>query len=211
MTDRILVPGWAEVISYYIGAEVFSVFFGMPVHAVTWRNTTRLFAAAVTEAGADGFGATLYRFADDDRTIEMRLWQLTRGASYVLEAGPADGLGLPPKTIEQTVPFTMDELGRVVAFTLPGRTTYAVRIRQTALAPAGSDDPRPDVAIAPRDIRYDLESQTLEVTVHNVGAAPCTGVTVTAWEGTDTSGPRIGHVTLLKVDAPLDQVRWSGC
>ena len=27
MTDRILVPGWANVISYYIGADIFSVFF----------------------------------------------------------------------------------------------------------------------------------------------------------------------------------------
>jgi len=208
MTDRILVPGWAEVISYYIGAEVFSVFFGMPVHAVTWRDTTRLFAAAVTEASADRIGATLYRFADADREVGMRLWQLIRGASYVLEVGPADDIGLDPESVTQTVDFTYSDLGQEVRFTLPGRMVTAIRIRKTADPAAPPPKTRPDLAVAPRDVVWDRAAKEVRIRVHNVGSAPAPVSTVRV----EVVGGTAAGETVLRdpIDAPLDLVpRWT--
>jgi len=205
MTDRILVPGWAEVISYYIGAEVFSVFFGMPSHAVTWRDTTRLFAAAVTGASEDRFGASLYLFSDADREIGMRLWQLSPGATYVFERGPAPDLGEDPSSVAETVTFVYDERGREVRFTLPGRTVTAVRVRKTADPAAPPPATRPDLALAPRDVGWDARGGEMRVRVHNVGAAaaPATTVRVTGPAGAWT-------VALPALEAPLDLVpRWT--
>ncbi|MHC4548751.1 MAG: hypothetical protein ACYTEZ_08225 [Planctomycetota bacterium] len=205
MTDRLLVVGWAQVISYYVGAEIFSVFFGMPVHAVTWANTTRLFAGAVTRATSTEVDATTYLFADEGREVTMRLWQLERGAQYLLEGGPATGLGQPSSSVDQSVPFRCDHLGDGVTFTLPGRTTYAVRIRQTAPPPGPVALP-PDLAVAPRDVRFSASRSELTVRVHNVGSAPATGVTVTVHEGLDATGPVIGSGTIPSIEAPTDLV-----
>jgi hypothetical protein len=202
MTDRILVVGWAEVISYYIGAEVFSVFFGMPVHAATWKNTTRLFAAAVTAATDTEFAATVYLFSDTSREVGLRLWRLELGADYVLEAGPADGLGLDPRTVDQTVPFTMGHLGDGVEFTLPGRTEYALRVRQTG-APAGAPTLLADLATAPRDVTFDAGAGEVTVRIHNVGAADSGAFDVRLL---DADGGEIGTRTLTALDAPTDLV-----
>jgi len=204
MTDRILVVGWAQVISYYIGAEVFSVFYGMPVHAVTWQNTTRLFAAAVTKASRTEIEATLFLFADEDRDVTVRFWQLERGASYMLEGGPAPGLGRPASIGDQAVPFVYELLGQGVTFRLPARTTYALRIRQRAPGLPGPPTPRADLAVAPRDVGF--ARGQLTVRVHNVGAASATDVSVTAYEGTDTSGTVIGTGTIAALEAPTDLV-----
>ncbi|MHC4972073.1 MAG: IPT/TIG domain-containing protein [Planctomycetota bacterium] len=203
MTDRLLVVGWAQVISYYIGAEVFSVFFGMPVHAVTWQNTTRLFAAAVTKASQSEIEATLFLFADEGRDVTVRLWQLEPGATYRLEGGPAPGLGRPASIVDQGVPFTYEHLGQGVTFTLPARSTYALKIRRTAAAP-GPPAARADLAVAPRDVSYARGQLTMRV--HNVGAADATGIIVTAYEGTDTSGAVIGTANLAALEAPTDLV-----
>ena len=206
MTDRLLVVGWADVISYFIGAEVFSVFFGMPVHAVTWQNSTRLFAAAVTRATPQEIDATTYLFADDAREVSMRLWQLEPGASYVLEAGPAPGLARDPTSVDQSIPFDYAHLGDAVTFTLPGRTTWALRIRQVAPPPA----PGPllaDLAVAPRDVTFGgAGRRELTIRVHNVGSAGVSGAHVTVYAGLDATGTVIGSADTGPIDAPLDLV-----
>lgn len=206
MTDRILVPGWADVISYYIGAEVFSVFFGMPVHAVTWANTTRLFAAAVTGATERDLEATVYLFADEPRTVHARLWQLELGADYVLEGGPAAGPGEPPSSIDQVTHFRMDHLGEGVSFVLPGRTVYSLRITQTRPPATGGRGPLADLAVAPRDVTYDAEAGLLTLRVHNVGAAEAGAVEVAIHEGFDASGPVVATASLAALEAPLDLI-----
>jgi len=46
MTDRI-APS-AHVLSFFLGQDVFTAYFGLPLTGVTWHDTGRLFAAAVT-------------------------------------------------------------------------------------------------------------------------------------------------------------------
>ncbi|MHC4470247.1 MAG: CARDB domain-containing protein [Planctomycetota bacterium] len=202
MTDRILVPGWAEVISYYVGAEIFSVFFGMPVHAATWRNTTRLFAAAVTGATDETFDATLFLFSDGSRDVDLRLWRLELGADYLLEAGPANGLGLDPSSVDQSKAFRMEHLGDGVTFSLPGRTVYSLRVRQTT-PPQGAPSALADLAVAPRDVAFDEAAGEVTVRVHNVGAADATAVVVRLL---DAGSMEIGTETIASLEAPTDLV-----
>jgi len=206
MTDRILVPGWADVISYYLGADAISLFIGMPAHAVSWGNTTRLFAAAVGEAAPDRFSATVYRFGSGTRTIELRFWQLQPGVEYRLEAGPATGLGLPPQsvTIDQT--FTVTRPGDAVSLQIPGQTEFALRVVPVDTPPPLQQPPPPraDAGIASRDIDYDATSQTLSLRIHNTGALDLGDIQVTVHAGPGTGDPVVATTATGALAAPLD-------
>jgi len=206
MTDRILVPGWADVVSYYLGAEVFSVFFGMPVHAVTWRNTTRLFAAAVHGGTEKELDATVYLFSDTGREIGLRLWQLELGAEYELTAGPATGLGQPAASVTHHVRFRMEHLGDGISFDLPGRSVYAISVRQVSPPDPGGAAALADLGVAPRDVNIDAGRGEIRVTVHNIGAAKAAPTRVTVHEGPEAGGPEIGSAVLPALPAPVDLV-----
>lgn len=206
MTDRILEPGWADVMSYYLGADVLSLFFGMPAQQVSWENTSRLFAAAVTAAAPGRLDASVYLFSPQSRTIRLRLWQLPAG-DYLLNAGPANGLGLPPTTITQQIAFHIDRRGDRVSLELPGKTTYAIRIVPANGNPpttAAFNTPRPDVAVATNDLVYDADSRTLTVRVHNIGALDLFDLTVTVHAGNSVLGPVLAQQSLPLLPAPLD-------
>ncbi len=206
MTDRILEPGWADVISYYIGADVLATYFGMPAQAASWGNTTRLFAAAVTAAGPDQLDASLYLFSPATRTIDLRLWQLRPGFDYLLSAGPAAGLGLAPSPVTQSFQFTQARRGDAVSLELPGNTQYAVQIRPRFPLPAPllPPGPQPDLAINARDLAFDAGTGTLSVRVHNIGAVDLSGVTVDVHDGADSSAPLLASQSLASLAAPLD-------
>jgi len=208
MTDRILVPGWADVVSYYLGAEAISLFIGMPAHAVSWLNTSRLFAAAVSDATPTTFGASTYLFSPGPRIIQMRFWQLQTGVDYLLEAGPAAGLGLAPQPVTASIPFTMTRPGDGVSLELPGQTTFAIRVQPIGVPPAASlpPPPLPDIGIAARDIDYDAGSQTLALRVHNTGAVDLNNVQVTVFAGVDDQGAQLAQRTIAALPAPLDLV-----
>jgi hypothetical protein len=204
MTDRILEPGWIDVLSYYLGADATTLFFGMPAQQVSWENSSRLFAAAVTGAGPGRLDASVYLFSAQSRTIRMRLWQLPPG-DYVLSAGPANGLGQAPTPITQQVAFHIDRRGDRVSFELPGKTTYAIRIQPAgALPPSIAGTPRADAAVAPDDLGYDADNRTLTVRVHNTGALDLFDLTVVLHAGNSASGPVLGQQPLPVLLAPLD-------
>jgi len=208
MTDRIAYPGIGDVASYYQGANIYSVYYGLPVPAVTWRDTGRLFAAAVTDASTTSLDATLYLFADAPRTVGLNLWGLEVGGDYVLEVGPAPGLGEDPSSVDQSVPFTLTHRGEGASFNLPGRTVYALRLRQTS--PGSPVTPLlPDPAVAERDVTFDDPADEVTVRVHNIGAAEAAGVVVNLYEGPEATGPLVGTDTAALIEAPNDLVpRW---
>lgn len=206
MTDRILEPGWADVISYYIGADVLATYFGMPAQAVSWGNSTRLFAAAVTAAGPDRLDASLYLFSPATRTIDLHLWQLRPGFDYTLEAGPAAGLGQAPSPVAQSIPFTLARRGDPVSFALPGNSQYALRIRPRNPLPAPILPPAPqaDLGIHARDLAFDAGSGSLSARVHNIGAVDLIDITVAVHDGPDSGAPLLASQTLASLSAPLD-------
>jgi len=206
MTDRILVPGWADVISYYLGADAMSLFTGMPAHAVSWGNTTRRFAAAVGEAAPDRFSATVYRFGAETRTVQLRFWQLQPGGDYRIEAGPASGLGLPPQPVSVNQVFSMARPGDGISLDIPGQTEFAIRVTPAATPPPLEQPPapRPDAGIAARDIAYDVDTQTLTLRIHNTGALDLADVQVTVHAGPGTGDPVVATPATGPLAAPLD-------
>ena len=203
MTDRILENGWQDVLAYYVGAELVTAFKGMPVQAVTWSNTSRLFAAAVTVATSAEVAATTFLLQDSPRSVTLRCWQLQLGGDYVLRAGPASGLGQPLSSLDQWIPFHYGHLGDGPTFELPGRTTYGVEILQ--LAPPAAPVPlRPDPGLSADDVSYDADTGQLTVRVHNVGAAAAPGFTLRVVGGVDPSGPVLAETPVPALEAPLD-------
>jgi hypothetical protein len=208
MTDRILIPGWGTVLSYYMGADWMTFFLGFPQHGATWQGTGRFFAAALHESSTTNLAGTLYLFADAPRAVTLKLWLLQLGGDYVLEAGPANGLAQAPTTVEQTVPFTLTHRGQGVTFTVPGRTTYALRLRQIT---SGTATPplRPDVGLAARDITYSAAQGGVTVRVHGLGSATASNVVVRLHPGAGTNTPLLVETNLASVPAPTDLVpRW---
>jgi len=204
MTDRILEPGWSDVLSYYLGADAMALFFGMPAQQVSWENSSRLFAAAVTGAGPGRLDASVYLFSPQSRTIHLRLWQLPPG-DYLLRAGPANGLGLAPSVIAQQIAFHIDRRGDRVSFELPGKTTYAIRIVPAGvLPPSSASTPRADVAVATRDLSYAADSRTLTVRVHNVGALDLFDLSVVLHAGDSVFGMVLAQQALPVLLAPLE-------
>ncbi len=206
MTDRILVGGWYDVISYYIGADVISVFFGMPTHAVTWGNASRLFAAAVTDTDTRSLDVTTYLFTDASRDIDVKLWGLDTGRSYVLEAGPANDLGLDPTTIDQTIPFYLEHRGEGPTVTIPGRQTYAIRISDASPTTPSDVGSLVDLGVAPRDVSYDAGTQEIVVRVHNIGSQDAGSFVVAYWLGDTASGPAAAAEVVPSLEAPTDLV-----
>ncbi|MCA8960187.1 MAG: hypothetical protein KDC38_06720 [Planctomycetes bacterium] len=204
MTDRILLPGWADVVSYYFGAEVFSAFFGMPVHHVTWENASRFFAAAVTDAGDRKLSVSTYLFEDNPRTIIAKLWGLETGRDYRVQAGPANDLGLDPTSLDHDFVYHLDERGQGPSITIPGRAVYAIRI--TDENPSAPSDPQAwaDLAVAPEDISYDDLSQMLHVRVHNIGSQASGTCRVAFFEGSTPTGTPNGLTLISSIAAPID-------
>lgn len=209
MTDRILVPGWADVISYYIGADVFSVFFGMPIYAVSWENTSRLFAAAVTQSSDNTLEATTFLFADHDRTVGIRFWHLTPGSDYVLEAGPCAGPGITPEAFDQSVAFTYADRGDGTSFTLPPRTPYGIRVRpiqQTSSSKTRAFTLKPDLGLSESDITWVEGAHQLDITVHNLGSETARDIVVVVFAGYSTESPVAAEARIAEIAAPIDLV-----
>jgi hypothetical protein len=212
MTDRIVPVGVASEVSFFLGADHLAVYYGMPVQAVTWSGTSRLFAAAVTKTTSDQFEASTYLFTDAPRTVSMNLWALEVGGTYRLEAGPAvdmgdetQGLGQAPASIAETKEFVLHHRGDSVSFELPGRQVYAVRITQ--LKPGSAAPPlAADLAIAPRDVTYNAQTQTVDVIVHNIGSADAPPVTAVLYKGDVEDGDVLGTLTVPAIAAPNDLI-----
>ena len=208
MTDRILLPGWGNVLSYYMGADWMTFFLGFPQHGATWQGTGRFFAVALHQSSTTNLAGTVYLFADAPREVTLKLWLLELGGEYVLEAGPTEALAHAPTTIAQTVGFTLTHRGQGVRFTVPGRTLYALRIRQTA--PGTPTAPlRPDVGLAARDITYSAAQGGVTVRVHSLGSVTASNVVLRLHAGAGPQAPVLWETNLPPIPAPLDLVpRW---
>jgi len=193
------------------GADVFSVFFGMPVYAVSWENTTRLFAAAVTDSSDLTLDATTFLFADQPRSVTIRFWHLRAGSDFVLEAGPSSGPGTEPDSIDQSVEFTYSRRGDGAVFTLPPRIEYGIRVRPVedqTQEKRGTYFPEllPDLGLSEVDIAFDSETGLLEATVHNVGSQTARNITVHVYQGFSAEGNPIATTQIQEIEAPIDLV-----
>lgn len=199
-TDRIGFIGCMNPVLIYTGGR-----FGGPTIqcAVTYRNTTRQFAAAVLGSDPQGFRLLYYSLAPDARTISLVPWDLEPGGRYVLRYGPdADDDQIMDSVAEQRE-FEFPQRGTEVLLEVDPRVTYVVEVDQ--LERGGLPALAPDPGLSPDDIRYAPYAQQILARIHNIGSHAIRGVEVAAWDGDpQAGGSLISTAVIPNIEAPVN-------
>ena len=192
MTDRIAYR--PQMISYMVGSPVLQGFQGFPNHAATYSNTLGEFAAVVEEADDSRLRVTYYSFWATPRTIAVRPWRLVPARGYRLRAVSGG------EEIE-TRDFLLNERGEEVAVTVPPLQEVSIEIE-------ASDDPPPpgpslpDLALSKHDLRWNVETDQLEATIHNVGGADAHNVEVAFYHQVGDERTLLERAVISRIGAP---------
>lgn len=192
MTDRIAyLP---QMISYMIGAPVLQGFQGFPNHAATYLNTLGEFAAVVDEASSSRLRLSYYSFWETPRSIGVRPWLLAPGRRYRLRAF-AGG-----KEIEASE-LTLEERGQPTMVTVPPREEVLIEIvgLGETTAPAS---PTADLAVSPHDLRWNVETDQLEATIHNVGGADAHNIEIAFFHQVGSDRVLLEKAVISRIGAP---------
>ena len=192
MTDRIAyLP---QMISYMIGAPVLQGFQGFPSHAATYLNTLGEFAAVVEEAGSSRLRLSYYSFWETPRSIGVRPWLLAPGGRYRLRA-LAGG-----KEIEARE-FTLEERGQPVTLAVPPREEVSIEIERLG-EPASPAPPRADLALSGHDLQWNVETDQIEATLHNIGSADARNVEVAFYHQVGGERTLLEKAVISRIGAP---------
>ncbi len=198
-TDRIGFVGMINPFLVYTGGRI-----GGPLleAAVTYRNSTRDFAAAVIATDPQGFRLLYHSLTPDTRTIEIVPWHLEPGGTYVLRYGPdADEDEAMDSVLEQRE-FTFPQLGTPVQVTVAPRITYVIEVDQ--IERGRGPELAPDPGLSADDIRYIEARRLILARIHNVGSLPVRAVRVAAYDGDpQNGGTPIGTSFIPSIEAPI--------
>ena len=168
-----------------------------PTHALSWEGFSTDYAALVEVNRRDHLQFAVFNFAREPRRGAFRVWQLKHGR-YLLRVGPDenDDGQFDSVTREETL-----ELARYsrVPLTLPPRRLTLVEL--TLREELDEITARPDLALSPREVRYDAARGSLRVVVHNIGAKPAPASTLAV---RDAAGNTLAKAKIPPLDAPLD-------
>jgi hypothetical protein len=176
-----------------------------PGVSVTWGNTTRDFAALVTNPGTKDIDVLAYNFNPEPREIDMRLWTLPNGR-YNLTLGPDSNEDDTADIVTHADVKNLTHRGDGFTFTLLPQQLVAIHVRQvekfldqsTSLA---------DLAAAERDLVVDLDNDQIDIDlkVHNIGNTDADSFNVT-FHQEDASGNSyyLGTVPVAGLAAPSD-------
>lgn len=166
-TDRVPIPG-ARLLSFmYLGGNAGGPKAGYPHLAVSYENAGDDLAALVLDNQPTRCKVLLYNFDVKPREVTVRFWELAHG-EYSLSLGPdTDGN-------DQADSITYRESKSLqrydgVKVTLPPRQLQVLEATQTK--PLEPITTRPDLALSARDVKVSPDGRTVNVTVHNIGAA----------------------------------------
>ena len=182
-TDRVYYPGLGNAVRLSTGIGLVG---SGPL--VTYAGLGREFAAVVLAADARNLSVALYSFHPEPVAAEIVPWLLDIGPSYSVEVGlDADEDG-QPETVGDASVLRLTHRGQGFPVQVPSRTAVVVRVRHHS----GSSRPSlsADLALSPRDIRYNPEYRRVDVTVHNIGAAAARSFDVSLYVGRDLRGRR---------------------
>ncbi|MEO1994045.1 MAG: hypothetical protein ABGZ17_02080, partial [Planctomycetaceae bacterium] len=199
-TDRIGFAGCINPVLIYTGGR-----FGGPTIqcAVTYRNTTRKFVAAVLGSDLQGFRLLYYSLAPEARTISLVPWDLEPGGRYVLRYGPDAADDQQMDTVVEQREFDFPQRGTEVRLDVEPHVAYVVEIDQ--LQRGGLPALAPDPGLSPGDIRYAPYAQQILARIHNIGSKAIRGVEVAAWDGDpQAGGSLIGMAMIPNIEAPVN-------
>ena len=119
-TDRVYVRGWEHLKAMLTGDGMPDN--SSPYFAASWEKTDDGFTALISEAASDRLEVELFSHSPLERSIIMRLWQLTPG-TYQLRCEPVG------RTAEQRT-ISVVERGQRIALQLPSRRLLRISIRR---------------------------------------------------------------------------------
>jgi acetyl esterase/lipase len=188
LTDRI---GYnPRSVSYMTGLLPEIGYQGFPHHAVTYTGTGRDFAAVVEADSPKTLRILYYSFADRPRRIGFRPWKLEAGTKYRVSS--------PLETREQE----LAERGEPVYVMIPPRRE--VRVEMTQIRQAAAAAPHPDLALTTHDIRWNVQTDQIEATIHNIGSAEARDVDVAFYRQTEKGLELLEKAVITRIGAPND-------
>jgi len=170
-----------------------------PEHAVSYQGLGESVAALVTMNRSDHVRITFFNTDAVAREISIRFWQIKRG-HYALEQGldldANDAIDVDqPSYRRRTL-----QRGDPVRVSLPPRRPSVIELSLLMAIP--DPGPRPDLAVASREIDTDLNAGHATVIVHNIGLAPAKNVAVRLIDA--RSGAKMDERIIERIEAPLD-------
>jgi len=205
-TDRIAY--YPRMVSFYLGADVGSIFEGLPLMAVTYSGGGKHFAGLVERSSLRDLKLHLYTFYERPRTIGIRPWLLEPGAEYTLRYGvDADDDGAIDNIIAET-DFTLEARGMRLDLDVPPQKIVTVEIAQTKAPEGAVSSVPPDLAVCPEDIRHILipprNASELDITVHNIGGTDANDVIVEVYLQKPGGQPELIETAIIsRIEAPL--------
>jgi hypothetical protein len=199
-TDRVGFAGCMNPFMIFTGGRL-----GGPLleAAVTYRGTTRHFAAAVLGTDSQGFRLLYYSLAPEPRAISLVPWDLEPGGRYRLRYGPDANDDQTMDDVTEEREFDFPQRGTEVRITVKPRTAYVVEVEQ--LARGGLPALAPDPGLSAADIRCSPFSRQIFAKVHNVGSQAVRNVEVAAYDGDpQAGGVLIGKATIPHIEAPVN-------
>ncbi|NUP98486.1 MAG: hypothetical protein HUU35_01390, partial [Armatimonadetes bacterium] len=193
-TDRVFLYPLLNPARCYLGGEWTRNSFTRD-HAVSWSGFGTDYAALVQTNRPDRLRVLLYNFAAEPLRGEARVWRLSHGR-YSLRLGP-DHNGddrLDQVAVEHEMTLRR---GDRLPLTLPPGVVTVLELEQTAALENLFE--RPDLALAPRDLRTDAGGVTCRV--HNLGAATAPASKVALL---DAQGHLLATAVAPPIEAPLD-------
>ncbi len=197
-TDRIPIHGLLPVLFTYSGG-----YFGGPALRVpvTYNNTTKDFAAAVTASDAQGFRILYHSFAADTRDIDVVAWELEPGGKYTLTYGEDRDEDGQRDSVAERREFTFPQMGTPVRVTVRPRITYVIEVDQVERGRAAEE--APDPGLSAKDIRFAGDYGLLLAKVHNVGSRAVRNLKVDFYDGDPKEGgEEIGSAVIPSIEAP---------
>ena len=177
-----------------------------PSFAVTWQNITPTFSTLIGDHDSRSCVAWLYTCSKAEHPT-MRFWKLQPGRYRLERRDDADQDGTVDSDVVQSFDFEHRERGAGTSLSLPQQTLCQVRIQQLE---AFSTPPsrRPDLALGPDDLLLrtlptDQHPGTATVTLHNIGAAPTSNITLKVFVRSLETGNK--QEVLQQVLAPLQE------
>ena len=171
--------------------------FWAPVHHATYEGFSKGFSAMLLETKNDRLKIAFYNNSDKVQEGVIRTWRLDNG-EYSLVSGPDNN---NDNVIDKTEHEMKDlKLARhsAVPVSLPPRKTWIVEMTQKKKA----DDIRlrPDLALSPREVKWDKEKKEISFAVHNIGAKASGNFTISLFRG----DKKVQDLSVENIDAPLD-------
>jgi hypothetical protein len=193
-TDRVYVKGSNVLMGMYTGH--FGAGYEFPGMAVSWKKTGSDVAVFVKNATDTSLHISLYNFSGA-KEITMQTWRLKPGR-YSMLVSEEDKTGNVVNTKEQEL--IVNEQMEATSLTLEGHRGYRVDVKPLELFRGIVSRNLADIAIAPRDVKY--EENNVSYRVHNVGSKEARSVKVSLL----IDGREVGSQQIPMLAAPLDLV-----